>query len=242
VTVTTTISARQENHGPDLVSSVNTPRLRQWVPAAKLKYGEHLNSPDGVTAVVTGGITPKQHDGWMWDLTIPGNDDHDFYVISAQADGSHGAHHAEADDVPVLVHNASCPTFVSNALSDLLTKRITTGRMFSSSGTAIGPEITSGSDALSASAQSSLESSPNIGDIPPGATYASSTHVETKFAQLMEQAGITDSDVVINNPTVCSGPMSCRISVPAVLSRGSTMRVWYPGSNVPITLEGAAGS
>jgi hypothetical protein len=32
---------------------------------------------------VVGGTTPKQHDGWMWDLTVPGNGDHDFYVAVA---------------------------------------------------------------------------------------------------------------------------------------------------------------
>jgi hypothetical protein len=28
-----------------------------------------------------GGSTPADHDGWMWDLTVPGNNDHDFYVV-----------------------------------------------------------------------------------------------------------------------------------------------------------------
>jgi hypothetical protein len=48
-------------------------------------------------AVADGGSTPKQRDGWMWDLTIPGNNDHDFYVLTV----------ADAD-AAVLVHN--CPT------------------------------------------------------------------------------------------------------------------------------------
>jgi hypothetical protein len=26
---------------------------------------------------------PAVHDGWMWDLTVPGNNDHDFYVAVA---------------------------------------------------------------------------------------------------------------------------------------------------------------
>ena len=39
---------------------------------------------------------PKRHDGWMWDLTVPGDNDHDFYVSAGSA--------------PVLVHNTSCPT------------------------------------------------------------------------------------------------------------------------------------
>ena len=63
--------------------------LKQWVPAGKLKKGDHLQTADGVTAVADGGITPKQYDGWMWDLTIPG--DHDFYI--------------QATTTAILVHN-----------------------------------------------------------------------------------------------------------------------------------------
>jgi len=37
--------------------------------------------------------TPAAHDGWMWDLTVPGNGDHDFYVV--------------AGSTPVLVHNTN---------------------------------------------------------------------------------------------------------------------------------------
>ena len=47
--------------------------------------------PDGATVTVVGGTTPKLHDGWMWDLTVPGNNDHDFYIDVATA--------------AVLVHN-----------------------------------------------------------------------------------------------------------------------------------------
>ena len=43
----------------------------------------HLKTPDGQTAVVVGGSVPAVHDGWMWDLTVPGNNDHDFYVEPA---------------------------------------------------------------------------------------------------------------------------------------------------------------
>ncbi len=69
------------------------PYLDKWVTANKLSKGEHLKTPDGTLATADGGITPKRHDGWMWDLTVPGNNDHDFYVETAE-----GA---------VLVHNAS---------------------------------------------------------------------------------------------------------------------------------------
>jgi RHS repeat-associated protein len=54
-----------------------------WIPATHLKPGMHLKTSDGQTAVVVGGSVPAVHDGWMWDLTVPGNNDHDFYVTVA---------------------------------------------------------------------------------------------------------------------------------------------------------------
>ena len=72
------------------------PYLDKFIPANHLKTGEHLKTPDGAIATADGGSTPKAHDGWMWDLTVPGNNDHDFYVEVAAAS--------------VLVHNDSCPT------------------------------------------------------------------------------------------------------------------------------------
>jgi RHS repeat-associated protein len=66
----------------------------RWVKAAALKYGTRLRTPGGAAATVTGGHDPKVTVGWMWDLTIPGNDDHDFYVQTAAT--------------AVLVHNTSC--------------------------------------------------------------------------------------------------------------------------------------
>lgn len=49
----------------------------------------------------------------MWDLTIPGNGDHDFYVLPA-GDGSHGQYHLvdETGVTAVLVHNEDCPVTV----------------------------------------------------------------------------------------------------------------------------------
>ena len=64
----------------------------RWAKAASLKYGTHLRTPDGGdAATVAGGWIPRQARGWMWDLTIPGNNDHDFYIDTTAAD--------------VLVHN-----------------------------------------------------------------------------------------------------------------------------------------
>jgi hypothetical protein len=56
--------------------------LKQWIPAAKPKKGERLKTADGSVAVAWGGAAPVQHDGWMWDLTVPGSNDHDFYVVT----------------------------------------------------------------------------------------------------------------------------------------------------------------
>jgi hypothetical protein len=53
---------------------------------------------------VVGGTVPKQRDGWMWGLTVPGNNDHDFYVLPEQPSGYH-ARLTVAGDVPILVHN-----------------------------------------------------------------------------------------------------------------------------------------
>ena len=71
--------------------------LHQWVPANKLTKGEHLLAANGTVATADGGTTPKVHDGWMWDLTVPGNNDHDFYVLAG--------YDAKTGSVPVLVHN-----------------------------------------------------------------------------------------------------------------------------------------
>jgi hypothetical protein len=79
--------------------------LKQWRAAAKLRNGEHLKTANGTTAVADGGTVPADHDGWMWDLTVPGNDDHDFYVLSAQ-DRIGSARYSA--DTFVLVHN--CPS------------------------------------------------------------------------------------------------------------------------------------
>lgn len=47
------------------------PYLKQWRPAAQLKKGEHFRTADGTTATADGGTAPADHDGWMWDITVP---------------------------------------------------------------------------------------------------------------------------------------------------------------------------
>jgi len=80
-------------------------RSGRWVKAGALKYGTRLHTPGGTgNAAVLGDWAPAQSDGWMWDLTVPGNNDHDFYVITTAAG--------------ILVHNTDgdddCPTAGGN--------------------------------------------------------------------------------------------------------------------------------
>ena len=75
----------------------------RWVKAGALKYGAHLRTATGNAAVVVGGAAPRQQDGWMWDITVPGDNDHDFYVRTASTG--------------VLVHN--CGEGVSGTASAL---------------------------------------------------------------------------------------------------------------------------
>ena len=65
-----------------------------WVQAAQLKPGTRLRTPDSSdTATVIDGWYPQQSTGTMWDLTIPGGNDHDFYI------------EVSASTAAVLVHN-----------------------------------------------------------------------------------------------------------------------------------------
>ena len=63
----------------------------KWVEAGVLGHGDHLRTPNGATVTVTGGRTPADAAGWMWDLSVPGGNDHDFYI--------------EVVSTGVLVHN-----------------------------------------------------------------------------------------------------------------------------------------
>jgi Pretoxin HINT domain len=51
----------------------------RWVEAGALQHGTRLRAPDGATpAIVIGGWVPRRSAAWMWDLTVPGGNDHDF--------------------------------------------------------------------------------------------------------------------------------------------------------------------
>jgi RHS repeat-associated protein len=83
------------------------PYLHKWIEAAKLATGEQLLTADDSVATADGGTTPKQDVGDMWDLTVPGNNDHDFYVLAEPVGyaGDASAAISAVKSVPVLVHN-----------------------------------------------------------------------------------------------------------------------------------------
>jgi hypothetical protein len=83
------------------------PVAHKWVKAARLRNGQHLRTANGKPAIASGGHVPARHDGWMWDLTIPGNNDHDFYVIPSLVTGGQHMYYVAAGGTPVLVHNVS---------------------------------------------------------------------------------------------------------------------------------------
>jgi Pretoxin HINT domain len=65
----------------------------RWVKAGALKYGDKLRAANGTIATAAGGTVPAGAADWMWDLSVPGGGDHDFYIDAAAT--------------AVLVHN--CP-------------------------------------------------------------------------------------------------------------------------------------
>jgi Pretoxin HINT domain len=85
-------------HGTAVIQTTSSHRFydqttSRWTRAAALSYGDTLRTSDGTVVLAAGGYTPKNAAGWMWDLTVPGGGDHDFYIdVAATA---------------VLVHN--CP-------------------------------------------------------------------------------------------------------------------------------------
>jgi hypothetical protein len=67
----------------------------RWIKAAALKHSDHLRTTSGARVTVVGGRRPADATGWMWDLSVPGGGDHDFYI--------------DTTITTVLVHN--CPKY-----------------------------------------------------------------------------------------------------------------------------------
>ena len=87
-----------------------------WVPGADGSSGRWTRpepssmaptcAPHPAAAIAAGGYTPHTAIGWMWDLTVPGNNDHDLYVIPGQPVGNDDTYHVVGTSTAaVLVHN-----------------------------------------------------------------------------------------------------------------------------------------
>ncbi|WP_245563554.1 DddA-like double-stranded DNA deaminase toxin [Longispora albida] len=194
-----------------------------WTEASDLEPGDTLATTTGETitvAAISNYISTRD----MHDLTIATI--HTYYVM--------------AGGTPVLVHNTGgcTPSAAAAAISNLRGK-ITSGQMLDSEGKPIGAGVSSGRDESSAKINEFLSQQPDVAMPPRGAQHPAADHVEVKFAMWMRENGVTDADVIINNPRgVCGGPYSCQVAVPAILPKGATMRVWYPGATTPTVLTG----
>ncbi|MEU4239844.1 DddA-like double-stranded DNA deaminase toxin [Actinoplanes sp. NPDC026619] len=186
-----------------------------WVDAEDLAKGDQLTGDVTVESVHTypGAAT-------MYDLTV--DELHTYFVEAAGAD--------------VLVHNVSCPLWVTRALTALKSKRITTGQMFDDSGNQLFVEMTSGADSSTPLIDDFLAKSPDIS----GGPFSAAKDTETKFAWWMRlYKGDGKVDVVINNPKgPCKPPNGCQTLVPTILKPGQEMHVWYPNATEPVVLKG----
>jgi Pretoxin HINT domain len=53
---------------------------RRWTYADALPAGDLLRTPGHAQVSVVSGQAPADTVGWMWDLSVPGGHDHDFYI------------------------------------------------------------------------------------------------------------------------------------------------------------------
>lgn len=91
----------------------------RWVKAGALKHHDRLRTSNGAVATVVSGHTPEGSAGWMWDISVPGGNDHDFYIDTAAA--------------TILVHNCS-PRFslrqVGTKIADKFKEPVNYGKVF----------------------------------------------------------------------------------------------------------------
>jgi hypothetical protein len=132
-----------------------------------------------------------------------------------------------------------CPTSISGAMNDgdwaadrnatIKDKYITTGLMYDEDG--IEHEFTSGNE-KGVDAQRVVAVLQEQG-VPPNRAgrYLAASHVETKVAALMREAGVQQGVLVINNRSGPCGPSnegtSCADVLSSILPAGSTLRVWF---------------
>ncbi|GAA2469664.1 SCP1.201-like deaminase [Streptomyces mauvecolor] len=209
---------------------------RGWKNAADLTDGDSLRTSEGKTTAV---VNTRDWQGLSdaYDLTVDGV--HTYYVSTGTTN--------------VLVHNndEGCPIWVGKTFDELRpylkTGDKTQGALRDANGKRIAglggkyDDLLSGEDDLYAVANEYLRTSPSplYGGKPAGVKFNIATHVETKYAALMKQNGIDHATVVINNSNgVCSNRMNCTNAVESILSKGSSLTVYYPGAQNPVVILG----
>jgi hypothetical protein len=186
----------------------------RWTKAGALKYGTHLRTPSNGSAAVLGGWTPKVTTGWMWDLTIPGNNDHDFYIQTTKS-------------ISVLVHNCSTdpqsehmdPVENRHIFSAAETYPKTAGDLYVPGGSA--PEqILSGIKGWANQFR---------GQGISGFARDQLTHVEGHAAAYMRINKVMSADLEINKVPCDVGPGGgCDGLLSRMLPEGAVLRVYGP--------------
>jgi hypothetical protein len=196
--------------------------VHSWTRASELKVGHRLQTSAGATVLIVALHAYTAH-VTTYNLTV--DTAHTYYVV--------------AGATPILVHN--CEVDVEGVLNELSSKRVTTGRIFDAAGVAVHAELQAGgvSDLVRATDAYLRQYGAPIN--PKAEYYPAAQHVEAQYAMWMRQNGITDATVIINKVGgVCGGMYGCDKAVKAILPRGSTMTVWYPGAQEPEVLPGEA--
>ncbi|MEX2980314.1 LamG-like jellyroll fold domain-containing protein [Streptomyces sp. C36] len=182
-----------------------------FVEAKDLHEGDLLETEDGNVEVKA--VRLYHADAVTYDLTVDGL--HTYYVL--------------AGATPVLVHNCNVGG-IADGLPARASGDPTVGQVVNIGGSGaskVGAPFKSGHSSSSDDINQFLMDSPDIAN-PASGPHASITHVETKLAWRMRQAGVTSLDVVINHSGgPCAGKFSCSSAVPAILPQGSNMTVWF---------------
>ncbi|MCX4575589.1 RICIN domain-containing protein [Streptomyces sp. NBC_01571] len=202
-----------------------SPSAHRWIDAGDLKPGQTLRTSNGATVMVARVHRYHQLHS-AYNLTVENL--HTYYVL--------------AGATPILVHNTACVN-VAKVLAQLADKRVTTGRIFDSSGEEVFKEIEAGGGGALVDATDEYLRKYGTAIHPKAKYYPAAQHVESQYAMWMRQNGVTNSTVVMNNAEgVCGGPYGCLRAVKVILPEGSRMTVWYPGALKPEVIIGEAAA
>ncbi|MEV1007137.1 DddA-like double-stranded DNA deaminase toxin [Streptomyces sp. NPDC049881] len=195
---------------------------REWVDAGALSVGDRVLADSGETVEIASSLHFSEFAA-AYNLTVEGV--HTYYVI--------------AGDTSILVHN-TCGIDIAGVLNEISSRRVTTGRIFDSSGRLHG-EIQAGGDGNLVEATDAYLRRHGAPINPRATRYPASQHVESQFAMWMRQNGVREATVVMNNDAgVCGGMYGCQRAVRAILPAGSSVSVWYPGASEPEIIAGEA--